>query len=1147
MLRYDPDTTKKEVITLRILALMISAAAFLAAQTFTGTVTGIVTDPNAAAVPGATIRLKNEATGDVRQTTSGADGLYIFSQILPGTYELSVESKGFRRSVQTGAALRVNQTLELNVALQLGEVSQTVEVSAGVTLLDTQTANRAVTLDQQTVLDLPVNARNPFQLVHVNAGVIAVRTGISQATQDQNHNRFSMNGGRGQAGLTLIDGAPAAAVDWGGLIASPSVDSVQEVNIQRNQFDAQFGKSDGGAVNMITRGGSNQFHGSAFEFLRNNQLDANSWANNRAGLRRPVFQRNQFGASFGGPIWKSKKLFFFSTYEGRREGNPATNISSVATSLQRSGDFSQTRNVDGSLATIFNPFTTRANPNGAGFIRDAFPDNRIPSSLLDPVARRVIALYPQPNTAGVPFTNALNFAAAGKTITVNDRLDLRIDWAKSEKLTFFGRMTKAWQENVAPVFFGNGADTNFSDVNPRHHIVVGSTWTPSPSWVVNVLLGSGRWRENQNSPSKGLVSTALGFPDRLVSQFQTATYPGFSMQGYAGLNNRRFLNVPRETHNLQVNLTKELGAHSLKFGWLGEVARLNNTDFNTPQFGFTRGLTSGPVAAVASTTSGDALASLLLGVGASGDAPFAAATANTAGYHGLYVQDSWRFNRRLTLHMGLRWEVQTARTERYNRLNNFNPDAVSPLARQTGLPLTGGLEFVTPQNRGAWNTDWVNLAPRFGMAYKITDKLVFRGGYGIFYPQTGGGTNQGFSTTTTWVSTIGGDGINPNPSALLSNPFPQGLNQPVGSSLGLMTQVGDSVNAFWRNHPLSYVQNFSADFQYELKRGMVLEVGYTGSQSRKLLFGTGQQANQLHPRFLAQGAALDAQVPNPFFGVIPTGVLAGRTVPQQRLLRPFPHFTAVNQTADVAGASANFNALVVRYNWQMGANLNLLTTYQWSKVIDNASEWQGWEVADTLRDYYNLQVDRSISAHDLPQSFVNALVYELPVGKGRKFGSNMNPVVNAVLGGWQVSSIARFSSGLPLGFTAPNTLGAYGFQIQRPNVADLKAAAVPNPTPDNWFNRAAFTRPGTYEMGNMTRWAPNIRFGPTRHADLAILKNFRWRENWKAQFRAEMFNVTNTPQFGRANTDISSGDFGRVSGTTNVGPRNIQLGLRIQF
>jgi hypothetical protein len=268
-------------------------------------------------------------------------------------------------------------------------------------------------------------------------------------------------------------------------------------------------------------------------------------------------------------------------------------------------------------------------------------------------------------------------------------------------------------------------------------------------------------------------------------------------------------------------------------------------------------------------------------------------------------------------------------------------------------------------------------------------------------------------------------------------------------------------------------------------------------------------------------------------------------VPRQRLLRPYPQFTAVNLSTDTPGASASFNALVVRYHWQVGANLNLLTTYQFSKAIDN-SRMAGLGSVPTLRNFYDLRSDRSISAHDLPHSFVSALVYEMPVGKGRKYMADMHPVANTIIGGWQVSTIVRFGTGLPLGFTSPNTLGNYGVQVQRPNVADLKVAAVDNPTPNRWFNTTSFVAPGTFEIGNLTRWTGNIRFGPTKHADLAILKNFRFRERWKVQFRAEMFNFTNTPQFGRANTTVGSGAFGTVTGTTNVGPRS-PTGLRIQF
>jgi hypothetical protein len=1130
-----------------LLAGITAPAAF--GQAFTATLAGVVTDPNDAAIPGATVKIRNTATNDSRQAQTGPEGRYVFSQLAPGTYEVTAEAAGFKTLLRPGIALAVNQTAELNLPMQVGEVTQTIEVSEGAPILDTQTANRSVTLGSQQILDLPVNARNPFVLVHVNAGVIAVRTGISQATQDQNHNRFSMNGGRGQAGLTLIDGVPSSAVDWGGLIASPSVDSVQEVQIVRNIFDAQFGKTEGSVVSMVTRGGSNDFHGTAFEFLRNDNLDANSWSNNRAGVRKNEFKRNQFGGNFSGPVLRSKRLYFFGGYEGMRQQNPGLNVSTVPTALERQGDFSQSYRLVGGqpvLYQIYNPMTTRPNPSGAGFIRDPFPGNRIPQSMFDSVGRNYVNAYPAPNTAGDAITNFRNFALAGVTSTVNDRFDVRIDWAKSEKFTLFGRLSKAWQENVAPVYFGNGFDTNFSDQNPRHGIAIGATIVPNANWVVNILLGSGRWQEVQVSPSQGMNGTSLGFPASLVSQFQPRTLPAVAVQDYASLSNRRYLDVPRETHNLQANITKQHGGHSFKFGAVGEMARLNRTDFYTPQFNFDRGITSGPTAAATSTTSGHGIASLLLGTGASGSVPTNAATARTLMYYGLYFQDAWRVSRKLTVNYGLRWEVQRPETERYNRLNYYGYDVQNPLSQRVGFPVYGGHIFVNENNRFPRETDWTGFAPRIGIAYKISDKLVMRAGYGIFYPQTASlGGEDGFSTNTTWLATVGDARI--EPLNRLSNPFPQGINQPVGSANGMMTLLGESVGGTQRAFSNPYVQSFSIDFQYEFDRSTVLELGYTGTQSRKLTFGLGRNANQLPTQLLSQGAGLNANVRNPFFGIIPSGPLSGQTVQQQRLLRPYPQYQNVNMPTNTPGASASFNALVARFNKQMAGGMNLLVTYQWSKAIDNASEWQGWEVGDTTRDFYNLTADRSISAHDLPHSFVSALVYELPAGKGRKFANDMHPVADAVLGGWQVSSIIRFGSGLPLGFTAPNPLAPYGFGIQRPNIANLKDLDVQKRTPNNWFNPAALSAPGAFELGNAPRWVPNIRFGRTAHADFALLKNFRVAEVVRIQFRGEFFNLTNTPQFGRANTAFGNANIGTVTGTTNIGPRQVQLGLRLAF
>jgi len=426
---------------------------------------------------------------------------------------------------------------------------------------------------------------------------------------------------------------------------------------------------------------------------------------------------------------------------------------------------------------------------------------------------------------------------------------------------------------------------------------------------------------------------------------------------------------------------------------------------------------------------------------------------------------------------------------------------------------------------------------------------VFRSGYGIYYPPTSASTNfatsDGFSTVTQWVSTQGGGGIVPqNP---LSNPFPQGLLQPPGSSQGLTTLVGNTINAMQRYHPSGYVQSYSADFQWEFKSGGVIEVGYSGTQSRKLLLGVTRNINAVDPKYFSLGTALNDSVPNPFFGVITSGTLAGATVPRYQLLRPYPQFLNVNLFGDTPGASASFNALTFKYAQRFSKGLNTIITYQWSKAMDNTSETQAWEISDNIRNPYDMHVDRSISGHDLPQSFVATTVYELPIGKGKSFAANVPKALDLVVGGWQVSGVARFASGLPLQITQPNTLSTYGYAVARPNIADLKALSVPSQVPDQWFNTAAVTRSPDFTIGNAPRWLPNLRYGPTKHADLALSKNFRFFENLRTQFRAEAFNITNTPQFGRANTNVGDGAFGKVTGTTNVGSRNIQLALRFDF
>ncbi len=634
---------------------------------------------------------------------SGAEGRFVFSQLLPGNYSLTIEATGFKTYSVSDVTLRANQSAEVNAQLQLGQVSETVEVSGSVIQLDTQSANQSYTLNRDQILNLPASTRNPFIAVHAMAGVTSMSVAVSNAPNDQNHARFAFNGGRDMSGLILVDGVPATSGDWGALLAAPSVESVQEVVVSRNSYDAEFGKSGGGVVSVVSKGGSSEFHGSVFEFLRNDNLDANSWSNNRVGRPRVEFKRNQFGGNFSGPIWKSKKLFFLTSYEGLREGSPATTLQTVPTDIERTGNFSQTRDVAGNVLPVFDPFSIRANPAGGGSIRDPFPGNAVPRNRWDPVGAKTLELYPRANaTPTNVITNANNFFGAGSSIQDNKHIDARIDFGRSEKHTMYGRITKAWQARKSPRFYGTGADTSNEGDQPRHHITLANTFVPSPKFVLNVTAGSGRWREEQLPlPLRdGVLGTAIGLPASLVSQLDSPHLPQFSLFGYATLSNGRVLNFPRQTDNLQVNATREFGKQSLKFGFTGEIVRLNSVDIRSTDFAFDRGMTSGPVAQISSATSGNALASMLLGTGVpSGAAGGVTAVNNSVNnrvvpatsrrYYGAYVQDIWRVTQRLTVNAGLRWEAQRASTERFSRYNYLDFTAQTPLSQRAGLDLKG--------------------------------------------------------------------------------------------------------------------------------------------------------------------------------------------------------------------------------------------------------------------------------------------------------------------------------------------------------------------------------------------------------------------------------------------------------------------------
>ena len=1136
--------------------LLVLGATTSSAQLTSASLTGLVTDPGGAVIPGATVRLTNTETGDEREVSTGGEGRYTMQQLRPGNYELSVETAGFKRFVRPGIRLQGSQDAEVNASLEIGEVTETVEVTAAAVVLDTQSANQTSTLNSEEITELPIGFRNPLALVHANAGVVSMfarsgRTQIQDRVSDQDFGLFAMNGGREASNTVTVDGVSNKGGDWGATFGTPSVDAVQEMQISRNTYDAEYGRVGNGVVSLVTKGGADQVHGTAYWFLRNDNLDANQWERNRAGTTRPEFKRNQAGLNVSGPVWKKKKIYGLFGYEAMRQPSALSTVQTMPTALERAGDFTQSFNGNGSLQEIYDPFTTRANPDGAGFIRDPFPGNAVPASRFDPVAVNVLKLFPAPNQPGAGVTVTNNYFSTAPFVQNVDRYDTRVDWAKSQEYSTFVRWSRSDLKNDNPRFFDNGADIGFENKQPFYSLSWNNTIVPSPTWVINVNLGTGGGHRVANPIAnvEGTSLTDVGYSQSYADQFQNQNLGQYAIGNYTTVGRGRLFQNVRRTHSGGVNVSNERGNHSLKIGLNYEALQWNFIDSRTPELSFNRGPTTGPIAVGNSGVVGNSVASTLLGVGG-GSVRISGDPAFTQKYLGIYAQDTWRVTPALTLTLGLRFEQQHPRTERYGRQASFDSDAANPVGEAAGFPVNGGFRFGTDSDRGITALDTKDWAPRIGLAYKITDKLVMRAGYGISYSQTynepGVSGMAGFDLRTTWET-------NPSgviPVNLLSNPFPNGPDQPTGSSAGLATLLGANADAWNRDNPTPYLQSYSLDFQYELAAGSVVEIGYSGNQGRKFSWGSPRNFNQVPMSFLGMGEELNNRVPNPFFGQISSGPLSGSTVPFHRLLRLHPQFNNVNTPRSDKGASARFDALYFKFTRRLSQGLTILSSYQWSRAQDNASESQGWFVGDAFRDVFDSSSDYSVSAHDVPHDFVTNLVWELPVGKGKKIGSGMSRAADAVVGGWQIAGTIRFSAGVPINIKAPSTLGAFGYGVQRTNITSEDALKLSNPTPERWFNTDAFSAPGRFEQGTAPRYIDTLRQDGIANADISLSKAFTINERLRAQLRGEFFNLTNTPVFGLPDAGgqvtVTSGAFGTVTRTLGA-PRQVQMGLKLIF
>ncbi|HEY1214898.1 MAG TPA: TonB-dependent receptor, partial [Bryobacteraceae bacterium] len=890
-----------------------------------------------------------------------------------------------------------------------------------------------------------------------------------------------------------------------------------------------------------------------------------------------------FGGNVSGPILKRANLFFFGGYEGLRQPTTVdSGLLTVPTAAERNGDFSGSSNANGTPNLIYNPFTSVQLPNGA-YTRQPFAGNVIPKSLINPVGAKMMSLYPLPNRPGQGPNQVNNFFAQGAGNNTNDKMDARVDWEQITTHRLFVRWSDRFRQDITqPCFFCTGADSGVNEHDTGFQVVLNDTVTPSPTWVINSFVSYSRWQEGHIAQSYGVAdASTIGLSPSL---FQAPILPGISVENYAGLGvtfGGGFQKYTRYSNTVAMNVTKQFSRHTLKFGGNFDIQGINNTNeangVNTGSaaFNFGTALTScdpnptgGPCIASnsGSAISGNALASMLLGTASGGGQSFNIDPAMAMHIFGGYIQDQWRVTPRLTVNVGVRYENQRPATERFNRIEYFNTTVVNPISSQIGFNVLGGLEYAGTNGNGryAWPPNNRDFAPRAGIAWKVTDRLVARVGAGIYFLPPSAmlsfdnpGQFYGFSSSTPYNATTQNGYV---PLNLVNNPFPNGLNQPTGSSQGLRTLVGNGQSQIWplAPHPTPYTEQWSFDLQYQIAPHSVFQIGYIGNRGRKLLYGNPNiNGNQLSDQLLGLQSKLDQQVPNPFFGVLDPGTPLGsqKTIAYNQLLRPFPEFTNIGWTRSLPGARSSYNALDVRYNQSFSAGLNALVSYRWSKALDNGPEdFVGWATGNQWRDSNNTLLDYNISTHDVPHSFAAALVYDLPYGRGKRWGSSAPGILKEALGNWQVSTVIRLASGLPLPsavfWSYSNPLGKYGFP--GPRVADLAGNPVPsNRTPNNWINASAYSAPATpWTIGNAPQRMTQLRERPARNVDLSVAKNFGG-ERYQAWLRAEFQNEFNYAQYSLAPYNsfplcVTCGDFGDLNSTQNS-PRTIQLSLKLMF
>ncbi len=1190
--RFRQDRRSFAPFGLSAFLLLMLLSALGHAQDNRAKLTVTVTDPSGAPVNGAELELKDNATLQVTKGVTNDSGEYTFLFVEPGTYTVNAKAPGFAVAEKAGIALQSFQSSDVTLQLSVGSTTQNVTVTDQAALLDTQSASREQDISGKLVIDLPMPNHNPVMLLQDVPGVFIRPLGVYTDPWTVT-SQFLINGGLMYLNEFQIDGAPNDAELGNNTYGyTPPAEAVASTNVNANIYDAMYGHTSGGVIDIDTKSGTSDFHGVGWAYFKRTGWDANTFQNNAIGAPRTPSPQNQWGLQVGGPAYIPKlltknskvKAFYFFSYDNYYELLPHALIGlSVPTPEMRQGDFSHLTDATGRPILIYDPQTATT----SGGPRTPFPGNKIPASQISPVGAKVVNFFPQPNSPSSPLLGYskgdLNLPGNANTWNFYN-VFTRGDFNFGDKYRLFVRPVHSLfteTSNFNGVTGPGLSGGQFSRMNSA--ILTDFVATINPTTVVNVRLNASLFRPRWESPpNQGYDPTQLGLPASMAAQLETGT--SFGQWGFGSYDQLGwFSNVTNtETYSLEGSLNKSLGNHNLRAGIDLRLTHFQTYNPGTPfTFNFLTDMTQ--LSSTSASNSGNEIASLLLGTPSNGTANINPALFYSTWYIAPWVQDDWKVNSRLTINYGLRYDVNTPPTERYNRLNDgFDQNAASPLVQQIPASvlsqypqlanLKGALTFagVNGQSTQPFATDYHDIQPRIGAAYKVTDRLVLRGGYGLFYTNFQSNSmlqNIGFSAATPLVPFV--NSITPVPN-LLNNPFPSGITQPTGASLGGLTALSTSLS-FWNQHyKMPHAHEFSFGFQYRVTQNGVFDASYVGNRVRD--YAGNIQVNIPSAAFVepcnetAGGIASRCQVPTPFplYGVKAAGSKSTLLNPfNYESNRPFLQFNDVTEIGANIGKDW-YNALQLSYNQRLSHGLTFNVSYTWSKQIE---QW-GW-----IDQYLNIP-QRSPYYLEHPQVFKIYGNYDLPFGRGRAFNFGGNRIADVFLGGWNIAPSINIQTGEPaalpanavslknpnasnINWNAPSVRGWSNCVLNEDangNIApmpySLQAGCGTNFSNYSWLTFTLPPGPGGTIQAESSN-SSTLFMKPQIFADVSAGKTIGVWEKLRLDFRATATNVFNHYNWltTRFNTNPYDPNFGTVQPQFNSSldtvPRVIQVGVRV--